>query len=184
VPDTLVPSGVGGVLWLTNDNTALAYFTQQNADNGNSDLRVVSTVLAGAPEVLNADGSGHLEAFSGDSKHALFYNAVDGNGHIGTFTTMPTAGGIGRTLSIGQSVVDGDWELSDGKVVFNDRWVAATATVPEHVALEVADVNSTAAPTQLVASADPYFWMTADHATVVYTSSDPATSGLYTVTLP
>jgi hypothetical protein len=184
IPDVVVPSGVGGLWWMTPDSSAILYYTHIDPTSSNSDLLVQSTVAAGPPVVLEADGSGHPESFSGDSKHALFYQGVDATGHVGTFTTMPTAGGAGRVLSTGQSVVDGDWELPGTKIVYNDQWVAATATVPEHVALEVVDVAGTAAPTQLVASADPYFWVTADHATLVFTSSDPTTPGLYTVPIP
>jgi hypothetical protein len=186
VPDVIVPSGVAGMYWMTGDSSAVLYYTHQDPTSGNTDLVLQSTVAAGPPLVLEADGSGHPEAFSGDNKHALFYQGVDATGHVGTFTTMPTAGGAGRVLSTGQSVVDGDWELAGTKVVFNDHWVAATATVPEHVALEVVDVSGTAVPTKLVASADPYFWVTSDNAAVVYTSNDTAAPGpgLYTVPLP
>ncbi|MGZ3438896.1 MAG: hypothetical protein ACXVDD_05250 [Polyangia bacterium] len=184
VPDVVVPAGVAGLYWMTPDNTALMYYTNQDATSGNSDLVLASTVAAGPPLVLEADGSGHPEAFSADSKHALFYQGVDGTGHVGTFTTMPTAGGPGRVLSMGQSVVDGDWELSNDKVVFNDHWTAATATVPEHVALEVVDLAGSAAPKQLVASAEALFAVTADNGTLVFTTNDPAAPGLYTVAIP
>ncbi len=184
VPDVIVPSGVAGIYWMTPDSSAILYYTHQDATSGNSDLVLASTVAANPPLVLEADGSGRPEAFSGDAKHAFFYQGVDAAGHVGTFTTMPTAGGAGRVLSTGQSVVDGDWELPGAKVVFNDHWVAATATVPEHVALEAADVSGSAAPKQLAASADPVFAVTRDGSTVVFTSNDPAAPGLYTVAVP
>ncbi len=184
LPFTLLSSGAAGLLGASWDGTSIAYYARQDATTGNYDIRMLSTTTNGAPLVLDADGEGAMEAFSGDSLHAMFYEAVDATGH-GTFATMPVSGGPGRVLSTGQSAVNGDWELKGwSKVVFNDRWVAATATVPEHVALEVVDFATTNPPRQLVASADAVFAVTADRSTLVYTSNDPATPGLYTIAIP
>ena len=55
--------------------------------------------------------------------------------------------------------------------------------VPQPVVARVHGL-ATAAGCQLVASADPYFWVTSDNTAVVFTSNDPAAPGLYTVALP
>lgn len=184
VPDVIQSSGVAGLWWMSYDSTLVAYYTTQDPNSLNADIRITSTVAEGAPLVVNADGLAQFTGWTVDNKFALYYNAVDATGNVGTFTTLPLAGGPGRAPGVGQSAVSSDWQLTASKTIFNDQYVAATGTTPEHVALKVVDLATSNPATQLVANADRTFVVTADLSTLVYTTSDPAAPGLYTVAIP
>ena len=184
LPDTIQSSGVGGLWWMSYDSSYVAYWTTQDPNSGNADIRIASTVAEGPPLVVNADGLSQFTGYTVDNKFALYYNATDAAGHVGTFTTLPLGGGPGRAPGVGQSAVYSDWQLTGSKTIFNDQYAAATATTPEHVALKVVDLATNNPATQLVANADLTFAVTADLSTMVYTTSDPLTGGLYTVAIP
>lgn len=176
----IIQSGVAGLYALSPDTSAVAYVTTQS-DNGNSDLRISSLLAQQPPAILNADGAAHLENWSGDGKQFLFYDAADAVRYVGTLIASPVSGGPGRVLTTtGLSKIDGDLELSGQKLVFNDNWVPATPTVPEHVDLKYVDLSGAAAPATLASNVTPNFIASADERLVVYTTAD----GLYTVTLP
>ena len=131
--------------------------------------------------ILNADGTAHLENWTGDGKQFLFYTSSNPTTYTGSLIASPVAGGAGRVVTTaGVSKIDGDLELSGEKLVFDDNWVAATATVPEHVDMKYVDLSGTAAPVTLATNVVMPYSTTADEKLVVYTTAD----GLYTVTTP
>jgi hypothetical protein len=176
--------GVAGLYWMSYDSSAIAYYTTQDPNSGNGDVRIASTAVAGSSLIVNADGSAQFTGFTVDNKQALFYNAVDGAGHVGTFTAMPLAGGPGRVPGTGQSAVWSDWQLTGGRTLFSDQYAPATATTPERISIELVDLSTTAPAKALAPNADLAFMVSTDLSTLVYTTSDPTTGGLYTVAIP
>jgi hypothetical protein len=184
LPETVQTSGASGVLGLMGDASAVFYYNVVDATTGLTDI-YLNNLLVDGPRVQVGINAGALEAPSSDNKHLLFYNGLDAAARIGTFDTQLPSGGTISPVGSGKSVVNGDFELGNDKVVFNDGFIAATATTPEQVNLESIDFSqATPTVTPLVTGADAAFLPTWDGTMAVYTTSSPAPGGLFTVAVP
>jgi hypothetical protein len=185
VPDTMLASGANGTLGILSDASAVFFYNTVDGTTGLTDIFLANLLVDGLAPVSVGRGVGALEAPSADNKHLLFYNNTDAAARIGTFETQAPSGGTFLPVGSGQSVVNGDFELGTDRVVFNDSYVAATATVPESVTLESIDFSkATPTVTPLATGADAAFLPTWDGSLAVYTTSAPMTAGLYTVAVP
>jgi hypothetical protein len=183
-PETIVQTGAGGVDWVSSDGAWAFFFNAANgADVG--DKKAANLLVDGPPVVIDSSATGALEMSSADNKRSLFYVGVDANRTTGIFESMTLANGVATRLGSNTSLVDQDYEMPNNRVIFNDNYVAASGTVPAKVNAESINYSASTPVVQLLAAGvDPGFLPTPDGTMVVYTTSDPTTGGLYTVTVP
>ncbi|HEX4460950.1 MAG TPA: hypothetical protein VIA18_23380, partial [Polyangia bacterium] len=115
---------------------------------------------------------------------ALYAANVDA-AYNGVLWAQPTVGGAGRMLT----KLDFYWQTLDGaRLLYTDVPVESTTGSGRNDAvanIDLVDLSTGAAPTQLVSNANAYFYTTTDNETLVYAVYDDVTrAGVYTMKLP
>jgi hypothetical protein len=181
-PVTLVASGVGGLISTVSPNDKFILVSTAAPTSSGSDIKLASTVTAGAPTVLYAATNGEVygNGFTSDSSYALWYGGVVSPG-IGTLTATPTAGGANTVL--GSSAWQ-DFSAGGANVVWNDSHV--TVGTGGRATIRARNLASaSASATTIAESADRGFTLDASLSKVVYTiATGGASDGLWVASVP
>ncbi|MBI2395107.1 MAG: hypothetical protein HYV09_36390 [Deltaproteobacteria bacterium] len=179
-PTTLVTSGVVTLLSAPSDDDKFILYSSRTA--APYDVRLASATTAGTGTVLHATANAAIygDAFSADSKHALYFASVV-SPDVGTFTAHPVAGG--SVISLGSSA----WiafATSGGKLVWNDDHVGTTTS--GRATIRTRDMSSlTGTVTTIASGADRAFALSTAKDRVVYTlSGSSLTNGLWVAPIP
>jgi hypothetical protein len=188
-PLTLTP-GLAGLLSLSPDSQwALAYKTSGN-NGATYDVNLASAVTPGEAIPLAAKPTAGIygDAFTADSKYAMYLDNIDLMHSTGDFYAAPSTGGTPA------KVTTGAWAAvaaSGSKVIFNDNCTgcAYNPTVGLTIGnadLKAVDVSSPTAITTLAHQAYGTFFLNAAKDTVAYSwgCTKDGTGGVYASPIP
>lgn len=179
-PTTLVSSGVATLLTAPSPDDASILYSSRSA--APYDVRLASATTPGSGTVLHAtaDAAIYGDAFSADSKHALYFAAVT-TPDVGTFTAHPVAGGSGVALGTSAWIA---YATAGGKLVWNDGHVGTTTS--GRATIRTRDMASlTGTIMTIAADADRWFLLSSAKDRVVYTlSGSSLTNGLWVAPIP
>jgi hypothetical protein len=184
-PVTLASGGLIGLLTLSPDESwALSYKSLGNMGN-TYDLYLASAKSAGAVTALSATSGAAIygDAFTADSRYALYFANVDVTKSVGDFYAARTSGGTPvRVTSAAWSVA----ATSGSKALFNDNCPSCSLASAGSADLRGVDLANPGAPTTLVSQASANFFLTATKDEVVYawTCKQDSTAGLYVIPVP
>jgi hypothetical protein len=191
VPVSILTTGYGGFITGYGTPGALdptgdyAIYYKTKASSGAVDLNLISNTLLATPTVLLASDTGAVfnDAFTADSKYALYYTSftTEGTaGAVGDLFAFPVAGGSAITVS--KNAV---WEsnyLSGSKIIYNDNFQLDEAGDFGYADISTMDVSAaTPTPTPIIQLADENYFLTTDRVTLVFAlnQGNTTTDGLY-----
>jgi hypothetical protein len=192
LPVAILTTGYGGFITGYGTPGALdptgdyAIYYKTKASSGAVDLNLISNTLSATPTVLLASATGAVfnDAFTADSKYALYYTSFTTEGQagaVGDLFAFPVAGGSSITVS--KNAV---WEsnyLSGSKIIYNDGFQLDTSGTFGVANISTIDVSvATPTPTPIIQEADENYYLTTDRVTLVFALNvgNTTTDGLYT----
>ncbi len=193
-PTTLVASGVRGFAegkGLSPDGRYALVIQSEDPQNGLSDLRLASTITAGAPIVLSSTPTSESWGFTTDSSHALYVTGVSPTTNVGAFYSRPVdPSGVPMLRSA--SCMGGIHPTGPTGVLFMDDAVFGAGADPVGGDLEWVDVAQTAAPTRIAtglelgAASPAFYFYSAALNGAVYAAplSGGGGTGIYVAPLP
>jgi hypothetical protein len=169
LPVTLVPTGLAGLIALSNDNNWVQAFLNVDQSSGFTDLYLASAATTGSATLLgSAPAAVFGDAFTANSGYALYFANLDTDTGTGTFTAANCSapGDAGGTV-IGMDAWE-DFASSGTKVVYNDNFMQGMGSGGQTADLKSVDVSAPV-PTLLVSQADANFFLSPDKTKIIYT---------------
>jgi hypothetical protein len=157
-----------------------------NSNRFHSSLYLASTEKAGTPvELANNDrGAIFGDAFTADSKYALYYTEATDDG-IARFFSIPVAGG--KAKEWGDKRVWLSWNIKGSVVTYNPNFKKGAGNPARYLRCDIvfADVAKDDPPTVTVPQADADYYVNKARTKYIYTySADPMQVGIYAADVP
>jgi hypothetical protein len=181
-PVTLVPT-FGGFYGLSPDETSVLFF--EDFSTSGASVYLASATEPSTPVTLSSQLTGATlgDAFTADSRYALYATGVDPQTGVGTLSAVAVAGGAPNVLG---TEVWSDRSSAAAGVVFVDNFVATGGLRFGRGDIEWMDLSQGAKPTRLVAGADAVTALSPAKDFVIYSwSSQPGdNAGIFATPVP
>jgi hypothetical protein len=181
-PVTLVPV-FGGFYGISPDQTSVMFFQDFGASGAG--VYLASATQPSTPVTLWPQLTAALagDAFTADSRYALYATGVDPQSGVGTLTSVAVAGGAPTVLG---TDAWSDRSATDAGVVFVDNYVATGGLRFGRGDIEWIELSQGGNPTRLVTGADAVTALSPGGDLVVYSWSAQAgaNAGIFAVPVP
>jgi hypothetical protein len=188
-PVTLAP-GLAGLLALSPDESWVLAYKSIGNNGATYDVSLASALTPGTPTALAATPTAEIfgDAFTTDSKYAMYFANIDLTTMLGDFYVAPTAGGTPTKVT---SSAWSEAAAAGSKVVVNDNCTGCSFTMTTGLTVGTADLHAldVAHPTAIATIASQaygFFYLNTAKDTVVYswTCRKDGTGGVYALPVP